>query len=63
MAIKETSTVDATPEIIHDHIRKLADAIYAKSGVKLEDVRINWYDVGFDDSIIANIKIETTKRN
>lgn len=62
MTTVETLTVDIIQETIHDQIKKLAETVYEQSGVKLEDVRISWYDYLGVPSYIAEIKIETTKR-
>lgn len=59
MATTENSTI----ETIHDQIKKLAETFYEQSGVKLEDVRLDWYDGMGIPSFIMDVKIETTKRN
>jgi hypothetical protein len=62
MASVSNITVDITHEIIHDQLWKLAEAFYEQSGVKIEDVRIDWYDGWGIPSYIKEVKIETTKR-
>ena len=62
MASVSNITVDITHEIIHDQLKKLAIALYEQSGVKLEDVRIDWV-IGVGRDHISDIKIYTTKRN
>lgn len=63
MAHLETIKVDTIQETIHDQIKKLAEIVYEQSGVKLEDVRIDWYDGLGIPSFIQDVKIETTKRD
>ena len=63
MATINTIKVDIIQETIHDQIKKLTETVYEQSGVKLEDIRISWYDYLGVPSYITEIKIETTKRN
>jgi hypothetical protein len=62
MASLEKITVDVTQEIIHDQIKKLAEALYEQSKVKLTDVRIDWHDFTRISSYIEEIRIETSKK-
>ena len=61
MASVSNITVDFTHELIHDQIKKLATALYEQSGVKLQDVRLDWV-IGIGRDHIYEVKIYTTKR-
>lgn len=62
MSTINTITVDIVQETIHDQIKKLAEALYKQSKVKLEDVKIDWYEYFGVTPYITNIKVKTTKR-
>jgi len=47
---------------IHDSLRKIAQEIYATTGVMVESVKINWSDVSTidkRDQIVGDLLVET----